>query len=71
MTSPRDPVTGTPMVPNLNDESGTWSNETINVPKIFPVIWTARDEKKAEIIRKSFEDAQREWELLGLERDVR
>ena len=59
------------MIPDLEDEQGTWSNETINMPKIFPVVWKARDEGRAEIVRRGYEDAQREWELMGLERDVR
>ena len=59
------------MLPDIDDEEGSWSNETINAPKIFPLIWKARDEKRAEIIRQSFEEAQREWQMLGLEPDIR
>ena len=59
------------MIPDLEDIEGTWSSETIMAPKIFPVIWKARDEKRAEVIRRSWEDAQGQWQMLGLEPDVR
>ena len=71
MTPPSNPETGKPVGPDLEDLEGTWSSETINAPKIFPVAWKARDEKRAEAIRRSWEDAQGQWQVLGLEPDVR
>ena len=59
------------MLPDLADEMGTCSNESVNAPKIFPAIWKARDEKKAELIKRGFDEAQQEWQMLGLEPDVR
>ena len=66
-----DPRTGESMLPDIHDEDKTWTNETVNAPKIFPAIWRSRDEVRAAVITKEYEEAQREWEILGLEPDVR
>ena len=70
MTPPTDPSTGKPMLPDVNDEKN-WEGGTINTPKMFSIVWKARDRQREEVIRGAFEEAQREWQLLGLEQDVR
>ena len=71
MTPPTDEKTGQPVLLDIDDEKEAWSNEAINAPKIFPIIWKVRDAKRAEVIRHSCENAQSEWQMLGLEPDER
>ena len=70
LTSPAHPTTGEPTLPGLNDEK-LWTSDPMIVPKIFPVVWQARNTQREEVIKRAFEDAQREWQLLGLEQDAR
>lgn len=58
-------------VPDPDDEERTWSEGFVAVPNIFPVAFKVRSEKHAEIIRRAYEDVQREWQVLGLEVDER
>ncbi|KZT25427.1 cytochrome P450 [Neolentinus lepideus HHB14362 ss-1] len=69
--TPTDPKTGNSLVPDINDEEETFTDGFVSIPKIFPVSFKARSEKKAEIIRKSFEEAQAEWQVWGLATDER
>jgi len=69
--APKDPKTGRMVLPNVDDEEGTWSEGFISVPKIFPVGFRARTEKHAEIMMKAFEDVQAEWQTMGLVGDER
>ncbi|KAG7098797.1 hypothetical protein E1B28_000702 [Marasmius oreades] len=68
---PRDPTSGNPLVPDINDEEATFTTGFVSVPKIYPVAFVPRTEEKAKMIIKSFEQAQEEWEILGLDRDQR
>lgn len=57
--------------PIMNDEETTFTAGFISIVKIFPVIFHPGSAKKAEIIQKAFENAQCEWEVLELEKDIR
>ena len=70
-SAPLDPKTGQPIVPDVLNEEATWSEGFVAAPKIFPVAFKTRSEKHAEIIRRAYEDVQREWQVLGLEVDER
>jgi hypothetical protein len=69
--APVDPETKKPVVPDINDEEGTFTTGFISVAKTFPVTFRPRSPQRAAIILKAFEDAQREWEVLDLDRDIR
>ena len=70
MIPPVEPTTGKPVLPDVNDENN-YTNETINSLKIFSLAWKARDRQRDQVIKRTFEEAQREWELFGLEQDIR
>ncbi|KAL6304972.1 cytochrome P450 [Sparassis latifolia] len=69
--APTDPKTGQPSIPDMADEEATWSDGFVSVPHIYPVGFRARSEKHAEMIRKSFDEVQGEWQVLGLAMDER
>ncbi|KAF9489007.1 cytochrome P450 [Pleurotus eryngii] len=69
--APRDPKTGSPVIPDINDEAATFSDGIVAVPYIYKVGFKSRSEKHASIIKRSFEDAQAEWQVLGLKTDER
>ncbi|ESK96519.1 cytochrome p450 [Moniliophthora roreri MCA 2997] len=71
LQTPSDPKTGKPVVPDINNEQATYTDGFLSFPKTFPVAFIPRSEKKAQIIRKAFEEAQDQWEYLGLEKDSR
>ncbi|KDQ51281.1 hypothetical protein JAAARDRAFT_706542 [Jaapia argillacea MUCL 33604] len=71
LEAPIDPKTKNPIVPDINDEEGTFTDGFVSVPKIFGVKFKPRSEKHADIIRRSFEEAQSEWQVLGLDVDER
>ena len=62
---------GKPVVPDPEDETGTWSEGFISSPYPFNVGWKARDAKRAQVIKQSFEEAQNEWRSLGMFTDER
>ncbi|ESK96459.1 cytochrome p450 [Moniliophthora roreri MCA 2997] len=68
---PKDPKTGNPIIPDINDEDATYTDGFVSVPKAYPLAFIPRSEKKAQIVRKAFEQAQEEWEYLGLDTDDR
>ncbi|KAF9263362.1 cytochrome P450 [Marasmius fiardii PR-910] len=68
---PRDPKTGNPLVPDINDEEATFTTGFVSVPKIYPVAFVPRTEVRKEMVMKAFEQAQEEWEVLGLDKDQR
>lgn len=67
--APKNPVTGVPIIPDVSDEEGTFTDGFIPTPKIFKASFKPRSEKHEFIIRKSFEEAQAEWHILGLTAD--
>ncbi|KZT01367.1 cytochrome P450 [Laetiporus sulphureus 93-53] len=69
--APLDLKTGQLMIPDVADEDATWTDGTFSGPHVFPVAFTARSDKHAEVIRKAYEDAQIEWQALGLAVDLR
>ncbi|KZT67207.1 cytochrome P450 [Daedalea quercina L-15889] len=58
-------------LPDPDDETRTWSEGFIAVPKIFPVAFRPRSDAHAEVVRRAYEDVQREWQVLGLAVDER
>ena len=66
----KHPVTGADDIPDMNDES-SFTDGFVSIPKIYPLAFIPRSEKKASMIRKAFADAQDQWELLGMEPDQR
>lgn len=69
--APLDPQTGRRVVPDVDDEEGTWGDGLITGPHIFPVGFKSRSEKHAQVIKKAFEEVQGEWQALGLTGDER
>ncbi|KAL0581517.1 hypothetical protein V5O48_000560 [Marasmius crinis-equi] len=59
-------TTGKP--PNPWDEE-SYTGGFVTNPHRFEVSFVPRTERHAEVIRGSFEDAQEQWEILGMERD--
>ncbi|THG95717.1 hypothetical protein EW026_g5986 [Hermanssonia centrifuga] len=68
-STPKDPDGGCSLLPDADDEDGTWSDGFVRVPKTFPVVWNARSDSKAAMIRKISDDLQLEWQSMGLEPD--
>ncbi|ESK98378.1 cytochrome p450 [Moniliophthora roreri MCA 2997] len=68
---PKNPKSGNSVIPDINDEDVTFTDGLLNFPKAYPVAFVPRSENKAQIIRKAFEEAQVQWEYLGLDTDVR
>ncbi|KAG7086431.1 hypothetical protein E1B28_002385 [Marasmius oreades] len=66
----KDSVTGADILPDMNDES-SFTDGFVSIPKIYPLAFIPRTEKKAAMIRKAFTDAQDQWELLGMDPDER
>ena len=66
-----DQRTGNPIIPDINDEEGTWTEGFISLPRIFPVKFVPRSEVKAEMMRRRYEEVQAQWEVAGFERDCR
>ncbi|KAF8881878.1 cytochrome P450 [Infundibulicybe gibba] len=69
--APIDPKTGHAIIPDVADNEATYSDGFVSIPKIFKVGFKPRSEKHRQIIVKSFEDAQAEWQVLGLKGDER
>ncbi|TFY54441.1 hypothetical protein EVJ58_g8867 [Rhodofomes roseus] len=69
--APLDPKTKRPILPDVANEETTWSEGFVSVPHTFKVGFAPRSVKHAELIRKSFDSIQSEWQLLGLEGDDR
>ena len=67
----RDGTTGSPLIPDILDEEGTWTEGLISLPRIFPVNFVPRSEATADIIRKRYAEVQSEWEALGFASDSR
>ena len=66
-----DAQTERAIVPDVDNEEQTWTVESLVSPKVFPVVWKARDNERAKVIDAAFEEAQTEWDSLGLHADVR
>ena len=66
-----DGQTGRAVIPDVDDEARTWTAESLVSPTVFPVVWRARDDVRAKIINAVFEEAQTEWDNLGLDTDLR
>lgn len=58
--------TGEPIIPDIADEEGTFTDGFVSTPRIFPVPFTPRTEGHAAIIRRAFEAAQPEWQTFRL-----
>jgi hypothetical protein len=69
--APISPVSKRPIIPDINDEEATFTTGFVSAVKMFRVVFQPRSPQKAALIQKSFEEAQREWEILDLEKDVR
>ena len=67
----KDERTGQPRVPDIHNEETTWTSGTLSTPKIFPMVWKARDTKRAQVIGQAFQQAQEEWVARHLETDKR
>ncbi|KAH8834977.1 cytochrome P450 [Flagelloscypha sp. PMI_526] len=68
---PIDPQTKEYIIPNVMDESDSFTDGLATGPKLYGIGFAPRSERHQVIIRKAFEDAQVEWSVLGLEDDVR
>ncbi|KAH9831561.1 cytochrome P450, partial [Rhodofomes roseus] len=69
--APLDPKTKRPILPDIANEEMTWSEGFVSVPHTFKAGFAPRSAKHADMIRKSFNGVQSEWQLLGLEGDDR
>ncbi|PCH35538.1 cytochrome P450 [Wolfiporia cocos MD-104 SS10] len=67
---PIDNSTAQPWIPDTADDTN-WTEGFVTGPKMFPVGFRARSRKHAEVIEKSFVDAQAEWQTMGLAADER
>ncbi|KAJ3557356.1 hypothetical protein NM688_g1517 [Phlebia brevispora] len=67
----KDKETGKPVVPDIMDETGTYSDGMVSAPLPFNVGWKARDIRRAELIRQAFDEAQEEWKARGMQIDQR
>lgn len=67
---PKDAKTGKPIIPDINDEK-TFSDGFVSIPYIYKLAFKPRSEKHKKIIERSYEDAQAEWQVLGLKTDER
>ena len=65
-----DPVTGKPRIPDVHLEE-SFCDGFINSPCMFELNTRARSEKHAVTIRRSYEDAQHEFQAMGLAKDER
>ncbi|PCH35530.1 cytochrome P450 [Wolfiporia cocos MD-104 SS10] len=70
-SAPIDKDTGRPFVLDMADEERNWNEGFVSGPKIFPARFKARSQKHAEVIQRSFVDAQAEWQAMGLAVDER
>jgi hypothetical protein len=68
---PIDPATEKPIIPDLSDEEGTFTDGLAIGPRMFVAGFKARSEKHEIIIHQSFENVQSEWDELGLATDER
>ena len=61
-----------PSLPDMNDDSetGTWTDGFVSLPRPFGVAFAPRAGRE-EIMKLAYDDAQREWEIMGLPVDVR
>jgi len=64
---PRDPTTGTAIIPDMADEDAAWSEGFVSVPRTFRVGFRPRSDARRIIVERTFEDTQREWAGRGLE----
>ncbi|KZT13049.1 cytochrome P450 [Laetiporus sulphureus 93-53] len=69
--APTDPTTGKPKIPDIDDEAGTWTEGFVTGPKMYDVGFKPRTDKHAQVMRKYFEDAQLEWQMMGMPGDER
>ncbi|KAF8074119.1 cytochrome P450 [Lyophyllum atratum] len=65
--APRDPMTGTLVIPDMADEEAAWSEGFVSVPRTFRVGFRPRSETRRIIVERTFEDTQREWSSKGFE----
>lgn len=70
-STPINPETGRPIIPDLSDEERTWRQGLISLPNTFDVKFVSRSTKHAELIHKAFNDVQANWRAMGLEEDER
>lgn len=66
-----DAATGVPLVPDVAREEETWTDGFISLPRTFPVRFVPRDEGKARLIRRRYDEIQSEWRALGFAADER
>ena len=70
-SAPLDPATGRPVVPDIADEEGTWSEGFVSTPNPFRVKFAPRSERHAQLIREGFDSVQAEWRRMKLDVDQR
>ena len=63
-----DPITGKPRILDVHLEE-SFCDGFINGPRTFELNICARSEKHAVTIRRSYEDAQHEFQAMGLAKD--
>lgn len=71
LNAPKNNVTGQPEIPNSMDEEASWMEGFISGPRKFNVTFEARSGKHAEIIQRAFDEAQMEWQAIGMKIDER
>ena len=69
--APTDPKTGKPMIPDIADDSGTFSDGFVSIPLPYDVTFKARSEKHEGVIKRAYEDAQSTWKEQGMATDER
>ena len=65
-----DPVTGKPGIPDVHLEE-SFGDGFVSSPCMFDLNIRARSKKHAVTIRRSYEDAQHEFQVMGLVKDER
>ena len=65
-----DPVTGKPRIPDVHLEE-SFCDGFVSGPCMFDLNIRARSEKHAVTIKRSYEDAQHEFQMMGLAKDER
>ncbi|KZT04799.1 cytochrome P450 [Laetiporus sulphureus 93-53] len=70
ISAPLDPETKQPLLPDIADDNN-WTEGFVTGPRMFKVNFMPRSEKHARITRKYYEEAQSEWQMMGLPMDER
>lgn len=65
-----DPITGKPIIPDVHSEE-SFGDGFATSPCMFNLNIRARSEKHAVMISRSYEDAQTEFQAMGLAKDER